>query len=127
MTMFDPSDHIPEAVHGMDGYDEIYCSCGWDSTDPKDRGWLAHLPDSLDAAWAEAEAALPEGWTLSGVHRSGQRGQTKRQAYIAAAWGGRLLGQSVAPSPEKGRRIAYADSPAAALRALAKRLREMVG
>lgn len=26
-------------------------------------------PDSLDAAWAEAEAALPEGWTALRVFR----------------------------------------------------------
>ena len=83
------------------------------------------VTDSLDAAWAEAEAALPEGWTLGGVQRSNQRGQTKRQAYISTAWGGILAGQTAVLATPRGRRIAYGDTPAAALRALAAKLREV--
>jgi hypothetical protein len=76
----------------------------------------------LDAAWAEAEAALPEGWTFGSVGRSSQRGQTKGQAWIASAWGFRLRGQGAESAPVKGRRIAYGSTPVAALRALAAKL-----
>jgi hypothetical protein len=67
--------------------------------------------DSLDAAWAEAEAALPERYTLSleniGAHQV-------RGVYRALAeWG---IGD---PHWE-----ATADTPAAALRALTAQLRE---
>jgi len=33
-------------------------------------GWHLARPDSLDAAWAEAEAALPEGWFIVAMAHS---------------------------------------------------------
>lgn len=67
-------------------------------------------PDSLDAAWAEAEAALSEGWTLGGViHRAVARHPT---------W------SAEASSLGEGALHAEGDTPAAALRALTAKLRE---
>jgi hypothetical protein len=76
--------------------------------------------DSLDAAWAEAEAALPEGWPNSDL---GVRRLPDGTGY---AWASGYLGEPPAyieiwyPGEE-------AASPAAALRALAAKLREMAG
>jgi len=67
-------------------------------------------PDSLDAAWAEAEAALPEGWQLRGVERQGVKWLANADEPRGAAW-------NVAH--------AYAETPAAVLRALAAKLREV--
>ena len=109
--MFDPGDHIPDPVHGMDGYDYVVCSCGYDSSDPKACGWLDHLPDSLDAAWAEAEAALPEGWEISSLH-------------LVAPEEWRATANS---TTDDEMRFLNGDGPslAAALRALAAKLREV--
>ena len=65
----------------------------------------------LDAAWAEAEAALPEGWYV-GV----QTGHDA--AYTAIAANMYWLTESLTGTYCDG------DTPAAALRALAARLRE---
>lgn len=59
--------------------------------------------EGLDAAWAEVERLLPEGWWLGGVQRYGGR-------WAAAAWG---------PAPEWPRCHAEADDPIIALRNLA--------
>lgn len=83
--------------------------------------------DSLDAAWREAEAALPKGpWMLEVVREGAINGAVnpftgyiideKPDRYIATAgntW-----------SADEGFR-AGASSPAAALRALAAKLREV--
>jgi hypothetical protein len=67
--------------------------------------------DSLDAAWAAAEAALPEGWHLSvlgGMVRTGfANGPTTAHA----------IGATTSQS-------AVGDTPAAALQALAIRIKE---
>jgi hypothetical protein len=77
-------------------------------------------PDSLDAAWAEAEAALPEGWAIDGVMR-GDPGPwvasstaSVISAHIADDW-------RWAESHHDG----YGPTPAAALRDLAAKLREV--
>jgi len=66
------------------------------------------LTDSLDAAWAEAEAALPEGETLQGLSPT------------ANGW------YAHAYNAERERCDGIADTPAAALRALAAKLREAI-
>jgi hypothetical protein len=60
-------------------------------------------PDSLDDAWAEAEAALPEGWI---VRLEGGLDHTYASAFAHADY----------------RVVAYGDTPVAALRALAAKL-----
>lgn len=79
-----------------------------------------HSPDSLDAAWAEAEAALPEGWAMLQLHHTAmmdQRWQAEAQSRIGpvVAWN-RV--RTV---------IAEGLTPAAALRALTAKLRERAG
>ena len=69
---------------------------------------------SLDAAWAEAEAALPEGWRIRGVARAPSRDPRKWMAQ--ARRDTRLAGSDLYFSHARG------DSPAAALRALAVKL-----
>ena len=69
------------------------------------------LADSLDAAWAEAEAALPEGGRIYGARRlydGGWEFSAEWWTYDARYRAGRATG----------------DTPAAALRALAAKLRE---
>jgi len=100
---------------------EAYCS------DCQRDVWDEVPPDSLDAAWAEAEAALPEGWQI-----------------ITLEWAGMITDYLGEPIPEDGEdwraiadalgkedddeaeeiRYARGSSPAAALRALAVKLRE---
>lgn len=71
-------------------------------------------PDSLDAAWAEAEAALPEGWHLCAVERHCHAGdETPGQWYATAHDADRW-------ESEEG----WGDDQTAALRALATKLRE---
>ncbi len=74
-------------------------------------------PDSLDAAWAEAEAALPEGWTLDALRRGGNG------VWHAYADSNQHLG-----GPYRGRPFAdeAGATHVAALRALAYRLRARV-
>ena len=71
-------------------------------------------PDSLDAARADAEAALPVGWLLGLVARDGQ--------YVAEAWEDDEAYASGDAAEE-----AFADAATLALRALAERLRERTG
>lgn len=66
-------------------------------------------PDTLDAAWAAAEAALPPGWELVGLLR----------------WRGGWSAEAHGP---KRRHVRMGDTqrtPAAALRSLAKKLPEV--
>ena len=75
---------------------------------------------TLDAAWKAAEAALPEGWSLSSLTKNSQRGQTVAQAWWASCFGTkRTFGHE---RRAVGRRMAYGPTPAAALLALAARL-----
>lgn len=82
---------------------------------PEGMGGHYVVSDSLDAAWAEAEAALPKGWWIVSV----------RRYYFGSSWRvdfgrpddfdpSRYIENS---GPEKS-------TPAAALRALAAKLRE---
>ena len=72
-------------------------------------GWSE--AESLDAAWAEAEAALPDGWHIDRLNRNGPKDWT---AYASEA-------------PHLGLEMGAHNTPAAALRALAARLREVKG
>ena len=67
----------------------------------------------LDCAWAEAEAALPEGWKLSQVSRTRYPPEKGWLAW-ATCFG---------PTGRYGHLYCYGESPAAALRALAVQLR----
>ena len=91
---------------------------------------------SLDAAWAEAEAALPEGWAIGAVTRNVEgHGRTHGQAWWCSAFrlraGAPLLPDKAASRKSWDdplrRQIAYGPTPAAALRALAAKLRERAG
>ncbi len=107
-------DHIPEATTTTWDSPVLVCSCGWDSEVARE-AWADHLPDFLDAAWVEAEAALPEGWTL----RLSNGGHPERYAATAIrlddGW-----------EPQKDIR-APGPTPTAALRALVAKLREAQG
>lgn len=87
-----------------------------DEGDTEHFTWTEVPDDSLDAAWAEAEAALPEGWQL--VLLRGLAGD-----YSAHA-------EDISKRPDDGswtheeERFAFGRTPAAALRALAAKLRE---
>ena len=63
--------------------------------------------DSIDAAWTEAEAALPEGWHIDRLNRNGPQDWT---AYASEA-------------PHLGLEMGAHNTPAAALRALTTRLK----
>ena len=76
---------------------------------------------SLDAAWAEAEAALPEGWKIDGmVHLLPPKDPKAGEAWIASANrvrpDGRWFGRNIEGDPRP--------TPAAALRSLAAKLRD---
>ena len=94
-----------------EGRIEVEIGDRWEEVWPKmptiDRK-AARAPGSLDAAWAEAEAALPEGWHLWLRFDSG-----RRRCRIEAI------------GPTGSTRQMTRDTPAAALRALAERLREV--
>jgi len=70
-------------------------------------------PDSLDAAWQEAEAALPEGWHVGEVKNVAYRGAGQR--WIAMAW------EFTADPDYMTYEHGYGDTPVLALRALAAR------
>ena len=115
------------ARHRRDPYQSAYCNACEGELWPCDAAQLA--TDSLDAAWAEAEAALPEGWQI-----------------ITLEWAGMITDYLGEPIPEDGEdwraiadalgkededevdeiRYARGPSPAAALRALATKLRERI-
>ena len=86
------------------------------------------VDDSLDAAWAEAEEALPEGWIicrLIGIHPMPYGEPWQAQAEPSPAYKsvlgpyGRLDGTMWLGTGASG------PTPAAALRALAAKLREV--
>jgi hypothetical protein len=68
-----------------------------------------HLPDSVDAAWAEAEAALPKG----GIHLHSPGGNPR------VYWAEGIDPRRMISASEMG------PTPAAALRALTAKLREV--
>jgi hypothetical protein len=72
-----------------------------------------HRSQELGAAWAEAEAALPEGWRLNGLTSVDYHVGPLTLGWIAHAVG-----------PSSGAIGDAADTPAAALHALAAKLRE---
>lgn len=83
------------------------------------------VPDSLDAAWAEAEAALPEGWRPATVGPADPDAYDEAGNPISAPW----VASVVSPAffdGENDREWACGSgpTPAAALRALAAKLRE---
>jgi hypothetical protein len=81
--------------------------------------------DTLDAAWAEAEAALPEGW-VCGVQ--GTDLAVPGRLYDAWAGVGRHWDEHagrLADTPPEC--FGFGPTPAAALRELAARLRERAG
>lgn len=98
----------------------------WSWGEPDEEGfytpWVtAHEDDrlgDLDAAWAEAEAALPEGAWLDAVSQSRIMGQpeTPLGDWIAAAQ------RTIAPDRWE-RWVAAGLTPAAALRALVEEMR----
>lgn len=71
---------------------------------------------SLDSAWAEAEAALPDGWDLSGVENASEGSGRYWTAGAFLPW-----------DESAHDVIADGPTPAAALRALAAKLREAMG
>ena len=76
--------------------------------------------DSLDAAWAEAEAALPEGWWIARIELSGMTTEDM------GGHRGRLTWWEAWASGPKGKDAkGVADTPVAALRALVAKLREV--
>jgi hypothetical protein len=82
-------------------------------------------PDSLDAAWAEAEAALPEGWWLHALDAWSFDDMAWRVE--AASAGHQEPSDSWARyHAVRGPSVAtYGPTPAAALRALAAKLRSL--
>lgn len=78
----------------------------------------------LDAAWAEVEAALPEGWLLWGVRFRAPSAKLSRPRGQYEAWAGPLGLREAPPWPRPSRGLSgySADTPATALRALARRL-----
>lgn len=71
--------------------------------------------DSLDAAWAEAEAALPEGWSFRLEH------EAPEHFWAQASTNWRF------DDPDETLPACEGPTPAAALRALAAKLRERAG
>ena len=65
----------------------------------------------LDCAWAECEAALPEGWKVDHVSQTSHPPEKRWLAGVTSYDPGEYL-------------YCYGESPAAALRALAVQLRE---
>jgi len=109
------SDHIPQATTTTWDSPVLVCSCGWDSEEAREP-WPDHLPDSLDAAWAEAEEALPGYGGVSVRRREDEWVERSGEEYVAALWSdGRAWDECFGPTP------------AAALRALAAKLREAQG
>lgn len=81
-------------------------------------------PGSLDAAWAEAEAGLPEGHSISGVAR---HYGADRVTWSATAIEPGPIGRGdpiVTTVHAKNWIIGEGDTPAAALRALAAKLQK---
>jgi hypothetical protein len=129
---WDWSDHWPSGYDDMTGYGQVSCCCGWDSSDEKP-DWVEHikamLPPTLDAAWAAAEAALPEGWWIDAVRR-----RTTYHRFTGGGYQNTVLWTVDVASPlpdlsgeERGEYTIHAGpaapTPAAALLSLADALR----
>jgi hypothetical protein len=82
-----------------------------------EKGWTLAPVEGLDAAWAAAEAALPEGWTLDVGDSLGH----PHGRFEASAEEGGYVG----PGRDRNGRAAYGETPAAALRGLTDRLRAL--
>ena len=80
----------------------------------------AALAESLDAAWAEVEAALPEGWWIARIELSGMTTEDMGGNRDRLTWW-----EAWARGPKDKDAKGVADTPAAALRALAAKLREV--
>lgn len=86
---------------------------------PYERGTTNRIVDSLDAAWAEAEAALPEGWRIVALRAS------------IHGWSARVTGPAIQERAADWHRagpgpwslLIRGPTPAEALRALAAVLR----
>ena len=87
---------------------------------PQDVLAIENAPDSLDAAWSEAEAALPEGYVIESVSRQRSWWGVDEKAWTAEA-------AEQADGGDWPAIFGDGDTPAAALRALAARLREAKG
>jgi hypothetical protein len=85
--------------------------------------------DSLDAAWAEAEAALPEGWALAGLEQRWPDWDDRGNGIGVPWWdvsadSNATVGCATCGSDVLKYHDASGPTPAAALRALAEKLRE---
>ena len=86
------------------------------------RDIIAGAPDSLDAAWAAAEAALPKGWLMVQARRMRVGAALRRVVWWAEAVAAKSdMGPGVRPAQER----AEDENLPAALRALAAKLREV--
>jgi hypothetical protein len=94
----------------MNHYAVAYGQCACGGPDP------CPDSDSLDAAWAEAEAALPKGWDGPTV---GPFVDNLRHVDRWVATAGKYIDNLDLPKEERG----FGPTPAAALRALAAKLR----
>ena len=117
---------------GQPTTDPCWCWGPWQKVDPADRPDTTlgrqHRRGSagcdyptetaeptLDAAWAEAEAALPEGWSIWWL---------RNDHHIEGGWDA-CAGWDAASNPAEARVASGSgQTPAAALRALAARLHE---
>ena len=109
----------------MTAAEHTYCAHSLIGDPPDATSALVHYDSTslcIDCAWQEAEAALPEGWEIARTTRVRMSGLEAMQRWEAMA----------APIKPRGRDwrsqyvVQYADgpTPAAALRALAQKLRE---
>lgn len=82
-------------------------------------------PDSLDVAWAEAEAALPEGWVIRRLERPYADDGWEVVAGVPEPPGDRDYGYGPGEGDGGwGPELADGPTPAGALRALAAKLRD---
>jgi hypothetical protein len=99
----DPAKYIEVSPHYRRGWIDALTAV---RDDPATAGIDSLAPEGLDAAWAEAEAALPEGWRLSVAQHPDN--------YAAFA---------TPPTLRRGGApVGLGPTPAVALRALAARL-----
>jgi hypothetical protein len=111
-------DHIPFVDGDVGDSTWLACSCGWDNM-RGNRNWSEHLPDSLDAAWAEAEATSAErGLVIYQIVRLSDDPAINEQ--FPAIW--RVEAGNVHNRAQDVR--GTGPTPAAALRALAAKLRD---
>lgn len=115
--MSQPRFHV-SANHPTDELDRLKAA-GWKFAESVDGEMYASppatAPDSLDAAWAEAEAALPEGVAFT-LTRAATPSDGRPTAYYATA-------DPIYSSAIRSKMQISGPTPAAALRALAARLR----